>query len=197
VIGHRDVPGRPALLATTRQFLDDLGLTSLEDLPPLQRVGQDNVPGGLDHAMQAMEQNLQSTLDQAAIDFSDGSAEQNPTVAVAVPADAADDDDAEQVAPASLQVVEAGGEAGATSAEPDWTNDLDQPEQDKASAAPAAHIATDNAASAAAFAEDEPAPPIVQAGTSQEVSGQSPDLDGHAETEDTLPEAKDDSSKFH
>jgi segregation and condensation protein B len=35
VIGHRDVPGRPALYATTRSFLDDLGLKSLEDLPPL------------------------------------------------------------------------------------------------------------------------------------------------------------------
>jgi segregation and condensation protein B len=35
VIGHRDVPGRPALYATTRQFLDDLGLKSLDELPPL------------------------------------------------------------------------------------------------------------------------------------------------------------------
>jgi segregation and condensation protein B len=33
VVGHRDVPGRPALLATTRQLLDDLGLRSLEELP--------------------------------------------------------------------------------------------------------------------------------------------------------------------
>ena len=32
-IGYRDSPGRPALLATTRQFLDDLGLASLEQLP--------------------------------------------------------------------------------------------------------------------------------------------------------------------
>ena len=32
-VGHRDSPGRPALLATTRQFLDDLGLASLEQLP--------------------------------------------------------------------------------------------------------------------------------------------------------------------
>jgi segregation and condensation protein B len=39
-IGHRDVPGRPALFATTRQFLDDLGLSSLEQLPPLQPVGR-------------------------------------------------------------------------------------------------------------------------------------------------------------
>lgn len=36
VIGHRDVPGRPALYATTRQFLDDLGLKALDELPPLE-----------------------------------------------------------------------------------------------------------------------------------------------------------------
>ncbi|HTH62850.1 MAG TPA: SMC-Scp complex subunit ScpB [Paraburkholderia sp.] len=35
VIGHRDVPGRPALYATTRHFLDDLGLRALDELPPL------------------------------------------------------------------------------------------------------------------------------------------------------------------
>ncbi len=36
VIGHRDVPGRPALFATTKDFLNDLGLRALSDLPPLQ-----------------------------------------------------------------------------------------------------------------------------------------------------------------
>ena len=35
VIGHREAPGRPALYATTRQFLDDLGLQSLDQLPLL------------------------------------------------------------------------------------------------------------------------------------------------------------------
>ena len=35
VIGHREAPGRPALYATTRQFLDDLGLAGLQDLPML------------------------------------------------------------------------------------------------------------------------------------------------------------------
>lgn len=35
VIGHREAPGRPALFATTRQFLDDLGLASLDQLPML------------------------------------------------------------------------------------------------------------------------------------------------------------------
>jgi len=39
VIGHREVPGRPALYATTRQFLDDLGLRSVEELPPLEDLG--------------------------------------------------------------------------------------------------------------------------------------------------------------
>ena len=38
VVGHRDVPGRPALYATTRQFLDYFNLTSLEDLPPLSEI---------------------------------------------------------------------------------------------------------------------------------------------------------------
>ena len=37
VIGHREAPGRPALFATTRQFLDDLGLASLDQLPVLDR----------------------------------------------------------------------------------------------------------------------------------------------------------------
>jgi segregation and condensation protein B len=35
VVGHREVPGRPELLGTTREFLDYFGLTSLEDLPTL------------------------------------------------------------------------------------------------------------------------------------------------------------------
>jgi segregation and condensation protein B len=38
VVGHRDVPGRPELLATTRQFLDHFGLKSLEHLPPLSEI---------------------------------------------------------------------------------------------------------------------------------------------------------------
>jgi segregation and condensation protein B len=39
VVGHKEVPGRPELLATTRAFLDDLNLTSLEALPPLDDLG--------------------------------------------------------------------------------------------------------------------------------------------------------------
>jgi segregation and condensation protein B len=40
VIGHREAVGRPALYATTRQFLDDLGLASLDQLPELQSQAQ-------------------------------------------------------------------------------------------------------------------------------------------------------------
>lgn len=46
VIGHRDTVGRPALFATTRQFLDDLGLASLDRLPPLD--GNDIQASALD-----------------------------------------------------------------------------------------------------------------------------------------------------
>ncbi|MGJ8689485.1 MAG: SMC-Scp complex subunit ScpB [Gammaproteobacteria bacterium] len=38
VVGHRDVPGRPAMFATTRQFLDYFDLKSLQDLPPLSEI---------------------------------------------------------------------------------------------------------------------------------------------------------------
>jgi len=83
-IGHRDVPGRPALLATTRQFLDDLGLSSLENLPPLQAVsspelaatrlaepGSDNAPPPPGHASESTvdaapgQQNQEPTNDLA------------------------------------------------------------------------------------------------------------------------------------
>jgi len=40
VVGHREVPGRPELFATTKQFLDDLNLRSLSELPPLEDLGQ-------------------------------------------------------------------------------------------------------------------------------------------------------------
>jgi segregation and condensation protein B len=48
VIGHRETVGRPGLYATTRQFLDDLGLSSLDQLPMLSQVdGQTSALSGL------------------------------------------------------------------------------------------------------------------------------------------------------
>ena len=40
IVGHRDTPGRPELFATTRAFLDDLGLRSLEELPALEEIAK-------------------------------------------------------------------------------------------------------------------------------------------------------------
>jgi len=60
VIGHRETAGRPALFATTRQFLDDLGLSSLDQLPTLQNPG-----AALESlaALEGIEANVQGTLD--------------------------------------------------------------------------------------------------------------------------------------
>ncbi len=56
-IGYREAPGRPALYATSRRFLDDLGLNSLDQLPPID--GTDDIHGA--QALAAFE-NLPSLL---------------------------------------------------------------------------------------------------------------------------------------
>jgi len=65
VVGHRDVPGKPELLATTKTFLDHLGLKSLEDLPPLSEL--------ID--LDKQEEKLQIQLELAADPKSDGDEE--------------------------------------------------------------------------------------------------------------------------
>jgi len=72
-VGHRDVPGRPALFATTKQFLDDLGLTSLAQLPPLQEVTKENMHNGMLPEMQALEGEMHANFDQASIDLAPAS----------------------------------------------------------------------------------------------------------------------------
>lgn len=78
-IGHRDVPGRPSLFATTKQFLDDLGLTSLDQLPPLQQLSKEDMQGGMLAEMQALGADM-ANLDQAAMDFAAGGAGQETAV---------------------------------------------------------------------------------------------------------------------
>ncbi|HCN71398.1 MAG TPA: SMC-Scp complex subunit ScpB, partial [Pusillimonas sp.] len=48
VLGHRDAPGRPALFGTTKQFLDDLGLRSLDELPAVESNEAIDALQGLD-----------------------------------------------------------------------------------------------------------------------------------------------------
>jgi len=69
VVGHREVPGRPALLGTTREFLDDLGLASLSQLPPLEQVadvGQGRSLAALEAALQQFDDT--STDDASALE---------------------------------------------------------------------------------------------------------------------------------
>ena len=73
-IGHRDVPGRPALLATTRQFLDDLGLASLDQLPPLQPAVPASQQEELLHQLQGLTTSAQDIRKQVALELIDTSA---------------------------------------------------------------------------------------------------------------------------
>ena len=88
VVGQRDVPGRPSLYATTRQFLDYFGLRSLDDLPPLAEIRDlVSIDGELDLAPEgeegaaivahaapaALAESAQSPLPSEAPDDADGS----------------------------------------------------------------------------------------------------------------------------
>ncbi|MAO51587.1 MAG: SMC-Scp complex subunit ScpB [Pusillimonas sp.] len=55
VLGHRDAPGRPALFGTTKQFLDDLGLRSLDELPAVESNEAIDALQGLDLGEQASQ----------------------------------------------------------------------------------------------------------------------------------------------
>jgi segregation and condensation protein B len=77
VLGHREVPGRPALLGTTRQFLDDLGLASLSQLPPLQQVGD----GADGRSLEALEAALQQFDDTSPVEVPINDTEHDPAPA--------------------------------------------------------------------------------------------------------------------
>lgn len=73
VIGHREAPGRPALYATTRQFLDDLGLGGLQDLPMLDSAGlptqalsapADDLLSGSEQGLLALEATAETASDE-------------------------------------------------------------------------------------------------------------------------------------
>ena len=75
VIGHRDAIGRPALFATTKHFLDDLGLASLDQLPlldaPMQESSNFDVFGPRD-ALPKVELEIPATIDVSLIDQNEG-----------------------------------------------------------------------------------------------------------------------------
>ena len=88
VAGHRDVPGRPELLGTTREFLDYFGLKSLDELPPLAEL-------------KAMgELNVQLALGQVDVPAADSAAEAAGSAEADAPElSAREDDESESDAP--------------------------------------------------------------------------------------------------
>jgi segregation and condensation protein B len=71
VIGHRETVGRPSLFATTRQFLDDLGLSSLDQLPLLSQVDpqMSALSGMLDESPLQASLSLDEALSNAPTDL--------------------------------------------------------------------------------------------------------------------------------
>jgi segregation and condensation protein B len=74
VVGHRETPGRPALYATTKTFLDDLGLRSLAELPPLAELDPSHLLESPDAPTKAAE----APLALASPLLSDAAAEPGP-----------------------------------------------------------------------------------------------------------------------
>ncbi|WP_313336505.1 SMC-Scp complex subunit ScpB [Comamonas sp.] len=129
VIGYRETIGRPALLATTRQFLDDLGLQSLDQLPELDSSNQtqamfDSLP--LEAPQGEAEQQDAGPADAEAFELvgeamamaapvADGEALEDAEDAQTLPeAGSADDEDAAAVTAA--ESPQAGGDADAATA---------------------------------------------------------------------------------
>jgi segregation and condensation protein B len=83
VLGHREVPGRPALYGTTREFLDHFGLQSLEGLPPLADIRD----------LDQVEPDLFAPA-PAQIDIGDDGADADTGAAADSPSPARDDDTA-------------------------------------------------------------------------------------------------------
>lgn len=92
VVGHRDVPGKPALYATTKEFLDYFNIESLDDLPSLQEIRDiDEINAELDLRMPEGEQ--QAEQDTAAQDAAEvESTEVDATEQDAVSTETADEE---------------------------------------------------------------------------------------------------------
>lgn len=147
VIGHRDVPGRPALYATTKQFLDDLGLKALDDLPALEEPAA-NIEAAL-LAQQAMDFDGDVVVaDDAAADVPQALADKAPADESAEgPRDAAADVASTQEIPSrdtldadrgqTEQMEQVGAEAVPTGVQPEPQR-ADWSEEDRKPAAEAA-----------------------------------------------------------
>lgn len=125
VVGHRDVPGRPAMFGTTRTFLDYFGLKKLDDLPPLADLSdweslrvQLNLPDvenpgeadiDLEHTIDAADQDLPVLYPEGTegpdAELSPDDADEDSSVVVAAEVDEATADGEEQDEPEEELVI--------------------------------------------------------------------------------------------
>jgi segregation and condensation protein B len=146
VIGHREVIGRPALLGTTKQFLDDLGLGALSQLPPLQQLSE--MQDGQE--MEALEAALQENFDKAAATAASEAASEHAAAvgvtvaqtaeheASATPQDVAQEVAGSDAAPAPA-ASEAGDEAAAQAPQDEEVSIHDPAPETSVDAAPGQH----------------------------------------------------------
>lgn len=142
-IGYREAPGRPALFATTRQFLDDLGLASLEQLPTMEG------PGGIAALADGLPDQpslLDPQQEQLGLDAAEAGAPAVEAADGAEPAEPGDADVAVEAADDAPQAEEAAA-VDEASAEPSESPEEESPHTTEA-------LVADDTAPA-----DEPQPP--------------------------------------
>ena len=90
VVGHRDVPGRPAIYGTTRQFLDYFNLAGLDDLPTLMELRDiDSINAELDLAMPGVDE----AEGEAGAESETGEIREDDAVVVQVPVNSTESND--------------------------------------------------------------------------------------------------------
>ncbi len=131
VVGHRDVPGRPALYATTRQFLDYFNLASLEELPPLSELRDlDELDPELE--LEIGEQLARSAGGDTESAVGEDSSEQTNAESVAVGDEPAVDELAETPEPGEAEEI-ADGQSESVNEDPQTVESLDRENLDRES----------------------------------------------------------------
>lgn len=121
VIGHRDVPGRPGLYATTKSFLDDLGLRSLDELPQLQD-GQAQLA-----ALAGIQENMDFAPDGSSAAESDAAAHDISTAGASRDVGAASGDEFGDDGAAAVTHAYSAEETGEAAAPEHIANDVESP----------------------------------------------------------------------
>ena len=102
IVGHRDVPGKPSMLGTTKEFLDYFGLKKLDDLPPLaelREMGPESDPQSdfVDELAAVMEQAAGASAEVASEEASEEAAEDLPEEAAEQASEEGTEEAAEEV----------------------------------------------------------------------------------------------------